>query len=220
MIDISLPLVDPSPSWPGHPPFRRIPVKRLATGDDTEVSEIRMSTHWGTHIDAPSHTVRGAASTESVSINVLVGPASVVDFTDVENQITASALESRVTKLPTRLLLKTRNSLNPGIGGIRFPDEYISLSVDAARWMAGRGVALVGTDFLSIEKPGDASKPVHRTLFEAGVAVLEGLSLHRVTPGEYLLICLPLRLMGSDGAPARAMLLRRGATRSWSDLLG
>ena len=207
MIDISLPLDGSLMVWPGNPRVELIPVKRLARGDDADVSEVRMSSHAGTHLDLPGHTIPGGVLSESLDLDVLVGPAHVVDLGSIETEIGVEDLEGHVSADVRRLLLKTRNSELWGEGPASFPDSYVALSVEAARWLAERGVLLVGIDFLSIERRGAVGRPVHRTLLGAGLAVLEGIDLRNVPPGAYQLVCLPLRLVGSDGAPARAILL-------------
>jgi arylformamidase len=107
----------------------------------------------------------------------------------------------------TRLLLRTDNSSLWETGPQTFPDEYVSLSADGARWLVSRGIRLIGIDFLSIEARGAPGHPTHRTLLEAGVVILEGLDLSGVEPGTYTLVCAPLTIAGADGAPARAVLL-------------
>ena len=203
LIDISMSLGTSSMIWPGHPPFELRPFKRLSDGHDTEVSELRMSTHSGTHVDAPRHILAGAAGSDSIDLESLVGEATVIDCTDVDDEITPAHLERHGPMSP-RALLKTQSSrLRPGDP---FPERWAALTPAAAQWLVGRGVRLVGTDFLSIEPPTSTEKRVHRILIEGGVAILENLRLAHVSPGPYELICLPIRLVDADGVPARAIL--------------
>lgn len=207
MIDISLPLTKDLMVWPGNPRVELVPLKRLAAGQDADVSELRLSTHAGTHLDLPGHTLPGGAMSESIDLDVLVGPAWVGDFTKVEREIDTQDLAEHVPTGAIRLLLRTRNSALWDPLGAPFPSSYVTLSTRAATWLVQSGVRLVGIDFLSIEAPGVPGRPVHAALLSAGVAVLEGLDLRQVQAGPYRLVCLPLRLLGSDGVPARAVLL-------------
>lgn len=106
-----------------------------------------------------------------------------------------------------RLLCRTDNSDRWAPAGAEFPDDYVAITPDGARWIAERGLRLVGVDFLSVERDGPPDFPVHRTLLGAGVIVVEGLDLSKVEPGPYTLVCAPLKVIGGDGAPARAFLI-------------
>lgn len=207
-IDISLPLDAGLMRWPGNPELELRPVKRLANGDDADVSELRMGTHAGTHLDLPGHTIPGGATSESLDLGALVGAAWVADVSDVAGEIGIPDLEPRIPAGTVRLLLKTGNSALWNEPSGPFPASYVALSPSAAEWLAERGVRLVAIDFLSIEARDVPGRPVHRSLLSAGVALLEGVDLRAVGEGPWHLVCLPLRLAGSDGAPARAMLVR------------
>ena len=207
MIDISLALRHDLMVWPGHPRIELIPFKRLSAGQDADVSELRMATHVGTHVDPPCHTIIGGGTSESIDLDALVGPAFVVDLRAAEGEISAEELAAVVPEKTERLLLKTRNSTLWDVPDRPFPPSYVALSKEAAEWLARSRVRLVGIDFLSIEAPGVPGRPVHRALLAAGVTILEGIDLRGAEPGAYYLVCLPLRLLGADGAPARAVLL-------------
>jgi len=192
IIDISLPIGPDTPVWPGDPPVVVEPVARIGDGDPADVSRLSCGTHTGTHVDPPAHFVSGGATVDALPLEVLVGPAVVAAFP--VGPINAAALEAgALTEGCTRLLLRTGAATG-------------SVTADGARWLVERGVRLVGADTLSIEPETD-SYPVHRTLLEAGVVIVEGLDLRAVTPGPYRLVCLPLRIAGGDGAPARVVLI-------------
>jgi arylformamidase len=192
IIDISLPIGPETPVWPGDPPVLVEPVARIEAGDPADVSRLVLGTHTGTHVDPPAHFLPGAATVDALSLDVLVGPAIVADLS--AGPIDRAALESlALSGGSIRLLLKT--------GG-----DAGALTPDGARWLVERGVRLVGADTLSIE-PGSEDYPVHRILLGADIVIVEGLDLAAVAPGSYQLVCLPLRIVGGDGAPARAVLI-------------
>ncbi len=195
--DITLPLSQRTPAYPGDPPFSLTRVADMAHCDAFNLSAVSMSAHAGTHVDAPSHLSLGVP-VDQVPLETLIGPALVVDVADKAG-VTAERLEACAIPPQTqRLLLKT---------GGRPAREAAYLDEGAARWIARRGIRLVGVDTLSVDRPGDQALMAHRALLEAGVIVVEGLELSGVRPGNYTLVCLPLRLQGSDGAPARAVLI-------------
>ena len=192
IIDISRPVGPDTPVWPGDPPVVVEPVARLAAGDPADVSHLSFGTHTGTHVDPPAHFVAGGVTVDDLPLEVLVGPAVVAGFP--AGPIDAGALDgAAVPEGCTRLLLKTGAAAG-------------AVSADGARWLVERGVGLVGVDTLSIE-PATDSYPVHRTLLGAGVVIVEGLDLSAVRPGAFELVCLPLRIAGGDGAPARVVLI-------------
>jgi arylformamidase len=207
--DVSAPLRNGMPVWPGDPPFARTLRKSIDRGDDDTVSEITMSAHAGTHVDAPSHFLRGGGDVGSLPLEVLVGPAVVVGFEDHVETIGATDLER--AGLPdgvVRVLAKTSNS-GWSSAGTAFREDYVAFDPSAAEWCVSHGVRLLGIDYLSIDPFGDGREghPVHHALLEAGVVILEGLDLARVPTGSYLLIALPLSIPEAEGAPARVVLL-------------
>jgi len=193
IIDVSIPIGPDTPVWPGDPPVLVEPVARVAAGDSADVSRLTLGTHTGTHVDPPAHFLPGAATVDVLELDVLIGPAVVAEFP--AGPIDVDALESvALAEGSTRVLLKTGG--NAG-----------ALTPEGARWLVDRGVRLVGADTLSIE-PGTDNYPVHRILLGAGVVIVEGLALAAVASGPYEFVCLPLRVAGGDGAPARAVLIR------------
>ncbi|HEX6536606.1 MAG TPA: cyclase family protein [Gemmatimonadaceae bacterium] len=208
IIDISLPIGPDLVVWPGNPEPRVLPTSRLADGGTSNVSEIRLGSHTGTHVDPPFHTLDDGATVDQLPLDALVGAVEVVDLTSVANTIDVADLAQAMPARPVeRVLFKTRNSARWHTAPQRFATDYVSLSVDGARWMVERGIRLVGTDYLSIEPHGLPGHPTHGVLLEAGVVIVEGLDLSGVSAGAYTLACLPLRIVGADGAPARAVLL-------------
>ncbi len=200
--DVTWPVSPEMPVWPGDPPVRLERVKRMEDGAKDNVSHLACSVHVGTHVDAPLHFIVDGADTASLSLDTLVGPAQVVSLPDAD-AITASLLAPLDLRGVSRLLFKTSNS---DLTHARFVEDFVALTADAAQWLVERGVRLVGVDYLSVERfGGDGS--VHRALLGAGVVVIEGLDLRNVSPGDYTLFCLPLKLAGSEGSPARVILV-------------
>jgi arylformamidase len=178
----------------------------IASGDNSNVSHIKMSCHTGTHVDAPDHFLNNGKTVEALSLDLLVGRAYVLHLPDV-NLITASVLmQADIPPRTRRLLFKTRNSEYWEKGSSEFHTDFVGLSVDAAELLVDRNVKLVGIDYLSIA-PYKMGTPVHTILLNAGMVVIEGLDLSQVSQGRYTLHCLPLKLGGADGAPTRAILV-------------
>jgi arylformamidase len=203
LIDISLPIHDGMVVYEGDPAVSVTAAMSRERGDPANVSLLRLGSHTGTHVDAPAHFLAGTASVDALALDVLVGPALVAELT-ASRTVERADLAALPLQGHTRLLLKTRNSSLWDRDS--FSRDYVALSVEAARLLVERGFRLVGIDYLSIEAFAVTGHPVHTTLLGAGIAILEGLDLRRVTPGVYELLCLPLRVAGADGAPCRAVL--------------
>jgi arylformamidase len=207
IFDVSLPIGPELLTWPGDPGVEVRPSSRISNGDPANVSELRIGTHTGTHVDPPAHFVEGAAAIEAVALEVLFGEAAVADLTAAE---VIGPAELEALSLPDgteRLLCETRNSELWSRLPAEFPDDYVALTPEGAQWCVDRGLRLVGVDFLSVEKDGPPDFPVHHILLENGVIIVEGLNLSAVDPGTYTLACLPLLIAGGDGGPARALLI-------------
>jgi len=205
VIDVSVPVRPGMIVYEGDPPVRRELAQSIAAGGLCNVSRLDCGAHTGTHIDAPVHFIEGAPGIEAVPLDALIGDCVVIDASGVTGNIDAGALEQLgIAAGAERVLFKTRNSALWARG--TFSRDFTALSADAARALVARGVRLVGIDYLSIAPYGDAA-PTHVALLQAGVVILEGLDLRAVTPGAYRLLCLPLLLEGSDGAPARTVLV-------------
>ena len=204
--DVTLTITPQMIVWPGDPPVIMNHISSIASGDSSNVSQISMSCHSGTHVDAPDHFLNNGRTVENLSLDLLVGRAYVLYLPDV-NMITASILmEADIPPRTRRLLFKTKNSDYWAKGNKEFQTDFVGLSVDAAELLVDRNVKLVGIDYLSVA-PYKMGKQVHTILLNAGVVVIEGLDLSNVSPGRYTLHCLPLKLGGADGAPTRAILV-------------
>jgi len=163
------------------------------------LSRLVFGSHSGTHVDAPLHFIGEGGSIDQLSLDALIGPALVVDARGVAEEIGAELVERELPAHCERVLFSTRNSAlwnEPG-----FRSDFVGISPQAASLLVERGVRLVGIDYLSVGAP-----ETHRELLAHDVVLLEGLDLHGVAAGRYRLICLPLRIAGADGAPARAVL--------------
>jgi arylformamidase len=210
MIDVSLPIGPDLLVWPGDPPIDVVPRLRLAKGDPANVSELRMGTHTGTHVDPPNHFVEGSTGVDRVPLDVLMGRAIVVDARHLDRPIEPTDFdELGIPRSETRVLLRTANSELWRTPPVRFPDRYACLTPETAHLVVDRGIRLIGVDFLSVEEKGATGHPVHHILLENGVVIVEGLNLSEAEPGEYTLACLPLKIVDGDGGPARALLVPR-----------
>jgi arylformamidase len=204
--DVSLPIHPQLPVWPGDPPIELVRESSIDQGSNANVSRLACGVHVGTHVDAPLHFIQGGSSVDRFDLNKLIGRVHVVDLQGVRT-ITAGSLDSAgITKRARRLFFKTDNSRLWQEGYSDFVEDFVAMQADAAEWVVQRGIQMVGIDYLSIA-PFKASGPTHRTLLKAGVIVVEGLNLWSVPPGRYNVYCLPLNLVGSDGAPARVVLM-------------
>ena len=205
LIDISVRLHAGMVHWPGDPSVAITRTSDIARGDSATVSKLSMGSHTGTHMDAPRHFFRGGKGLEEMPLETTVGPARVIAIRH-RQWITPEELRSHHIRHSERILFRTRNSTRCWKTD-RFIEDFVYLSTEAARFLAARRVRAVGMDYLSVggyrERNGVT---VHRTLLRAGIWIIEGLDLSRVRPGRYELMCLPLRVCASDGAPARAIL--------------
>ena len=214
-IDISVRLRNGLVPWPGDPPFQLKRVNDMARGDVCTFSALSMSAHAGTHIDAPLHFVKRGRSIDTLPLDATVGPARVIPIRN-RALITADELQPHRIRAGERLLFKTRNSARrrPGV----FFKNYVALGPDAAEYLAARRVRAVGIDGPSIAPLDAHMAGVHRVLLRAGVWIIEWLDLRNVSAGSCHLVCLPLRIVNGDGAPARAILRSsKQRTRKASD---
>ena len=204
LIDISVPITRGLPTWPGSTGFSVEQTLSFQRGDGITVSRLDLDVHTGTHVESALHYVEGGDPVETIPLEAFVGPALVVDLRSADAIGTDELEAAEIPDGTERLLLRTRNS---GLlrAGQDFDQQFVGLTVEGARWVAFGGFRLVGTDFLSIQRFGDDPE-THRVLMRANVAILEGLDLSAVDPGEYRLTCLPIRLHGTEAAPARAIL--------------
>ena len=206
--DISLTITPELPIYPGDPAIVLERIAKMEDGASCNITHLSMSAHVGTHVDAPFHFLGGNTSTvEKLPLNLLIGRAYVLNLPDDLVQITAADLQqAEIPPRTRRLLLKTRNSKLWSRKEKQFNTDFVALNSDAAQYLVNRGIKLVGIDYLSVA-PFRQGEATHKILLQAGVVVLEGLHLSEVSQGRYSLYCLPLKLAGSDGAPARAILI-------------
>jgi len=204
--DITIPITPQMPVWPGDPGVRIERVSKIEDGDNANVTHLSFGAHTGTHVDAPYHFQTEGDTLEKIPLEIFIGSAYVVHLPDTD-LITADVLvRAGIPPHTRRVLFKTRNSTLWASGETEFKTDFVALSPDAATLLVKRGVELVGVDYLSVAPYGD-SRPTHEVLLKAGVLIVEGLNLAEVSQGQYTLYCLPLKLEGVDGAPARAILI-------------
>lgn len=204
--DISVGITEDLPVWPGDPPIVLNQVSSIDNGDGANVSRLEAGVHVGTHIDAPRHFIKGGGAVDEIPLKSLIGRAYVVDLRKAKT-IDADTLEAaRIPPRTRRLLFKTSNSEWWAAGESKFQKDFVAVEPSGAEWLVQKGVRLVGVDYLSVAPFSDGER-THKILLEAGIVVLEGVDLHRVPKGRYTMYCLPVKLVGSDGAPARAILV-------------
>ena len=202
--DISVALRDGTPEWPGDTPYSCRWTWSMAKGATVNVSAITTSPHVGTHADAPLHVKDGWPGSHELPLEPFVGPALVVDVSDVEEEIGFDDLQRRLggTTRVERLLLRTGRTIAAG----PFPESWPALSEGCARSLLGLGLRLLGVDAPSVDRRDSTTLAVHHMLFSGGAFNLENLDLRRVQPGPYELLAAPLRIMALDAAPVRALL--------------
>jgi arylformamidase len=205
LLDVSVLLTAGIPAYPGNPDFELQPVTRIADGGSSNVSRIVMGTHTGTHVDAPRHFFDDGAGVDVLALDLLIGRTRVVEITK-RGGIGPVELTEAGLREDLRVLLKTSNSAL--WNGEAFHKDYTHLTEDGARYLADQGVKVVGIDYLSIEQFKKAGAPAHRALLSQGIVIIEGLNLSQADAGMYDMYCLPLRIAGADGAPARVILKR------------
>ena len=203
--DLSVPISSELPTYPGDPGVRIDDWSSLANGAGANVSVLYFGAHTGTHVDAPAHFIEGAKKVEQLDLDVLIGPAQVIEVPDHKSTIDEGFVAASCESGTIRVLFKTRNS---SLWDHEFKTNFTYLELSAAKKLVAQGVKLVGIDYLSIEQFHSQDHAVHRALLSHEVVILEGLNLAQVPAGKYELICLPLRLRShlGDGAPARAVL--------------
>jgi arylformamidase len=200
--DISLNLSSETVRWVTSPPFELLERRRMSRGDHNNTSAFSASVHSGTHVDAPFHFVPDGGAIDSLPLEIFWGPA-LVHAVEADRLITEEHVNAIALGGETRVLFKTRNSQL--LKKPEYDPDFVAFSVEAARALVARGVKLVGLDYLSVAH-ADSQVPVHRAFLDHGVVLLEGVDLSEIAPGRYELICFPIRLRGSDGAPCRAVL--------------
>jgi len=203
LIDVTVPLDENLPTYPHNTPFSIEPIKRMSRGDGSNLSTLHLGAHSGTHVDAPRHFFDAGPGAEALPLDLLIGRARVVEVRSRQG-ISAEDLAGFNLSEDLRLLIKTPNSRL--WGSKEFHSDYVGVTESGARHLVDHGVKVVGVDYLSVEVFEAPGKPAHHVLLGAGTIVIEGLNLRDVDPGVYDMFCLPLRVVGCDGAPARVVL--------------
>ena len=205
IIDITVPLTTEMPVWPGSKGVKITPTMQMDEGDSYNASRLDCDLHTGTHVDAPRHFLQNGSTVEQLPLDVLVGPSYVAHLPDAADITPRNLTDLNLPSGIKRLLLRTRNSELWAAGTIEFREDFAALTHEAAQWIVDEGIKLIGVDYLSVQRYSDDSR-THQILLGADTVVLEGLNLSNVKAGFYELICLPLKLLGTEAAPARAIL--------------
>jgi arylformamidase len=203
--DITVPIRSTMPVYEGDPSVKIDAWSAFAKGDSSNVSMLNFGAHTGTHVDAPAHFIEGARKIDALPLEVLIGAARVIRVPDDATEIGTAFIEQCNLSDVERIVFHTRNS---SFWDGAFRKDFTHLLPEAAQLLVDRGVKLVATDYLSIEKFHSGHHRTHLTLLSNNVVIVEGLNLSGVPEGDYELICLPLRIAdgAGDGAPARVVL--------------
>jgi arylformamidase len=205
-IDISYPLSDDMVHWPASPIYPHIePVKHPSKGDRVTMTQLNITVHNGTHVDAPLHFIENGTTIDHMPLEVMMGEARIIEIQDKE-AIKPDELSMHDIRAGERILFKTRNSSLYSLGS--FVDDYVYITNKAAVYLRDKGVSVVGIDYLAVGSIRDMESlfEVHKTFLGSGVWIVEGLNLSDVKPGIYEMICLPIKLTGGDASPARAIV--------------
>lgn len=203
--DISLRLGDEALTYPGDPEYSRKELSSTKDGQPFNLSSLSMSAHHGTHLDMPAHIFEGRTTVDELNVDRFVMPARVIDIKDSE-KVCKEEIEDLDLKKGEALLFKSRNSKS-GLSrcGV-FSEDYVYISREAAEFCVSKEIALLGIDYVSVDDFGDEDLTVHRILLNGRVLILEGIVLDEVEEGEYSLFCFPLKIMGGEASPCRAVL--------------
>ncbi len=204
--DITLTITQDMVIWPGDPPVEISRVSEISKGDISNVTKMQMTAHTGTHIDAPCHFIDGGETVENIPIETLTGRVYMLHLPDAKTITLDMVKDSPIPPRTKRVIFRTSNSEQWSSGAKKFKEDFVALSPEAAEHLVNRGIKLIGVDYLSVAAYDDVT-PTHKILLEAGVVIVEGLDLSSVEQGRYTLYCLPIKIGGSDGAPARAILI-------------
>lgn len=202
-IDLSVPVRNGMVHWPGDPEFHINRIKDYSQGDNLVLSHLDLGVHTGTHMDAPLHFVPGGATIDTIPLDATVGPARLIEIHDTESVKPAELADANIQE-GERILLKTVNSAQAW-NSDEFKKDFVYISHEAAAFLASRKIRSVGVDYLSVGGFFKDGPETHRALLGAGIWVIEGLNLTPLRPGPLELVCLPLRLVDAEGAPARAI---------------
>jgi arylformamidase len=216
-IDISVPIYSGMVHWPDNPAVRIERIQDLSRGDAANVSKLELGAHTGTHMDAPRHFLADGAGLDELPLDATIGPARVIRIAHPQ-VILPAELEAHRLRAGERVLFRTQNSERCWKDN-QFVEDFVYIGAAAAQFLVQRQVRTVGIDYLSVGGYVHDGVETHQVLLGAGIWLIEGLNLASVKPGAYDLVCLPLRIVGADGAPARAILRPRGRWESKQDKL-
>lgn len=206
IFDVSLTIHEGMPVWPGDDQVVLKRRTKIEEGAHANVSFLSLSVHTGTHVDAPYHFLANGTKVNEMPLDVLVGPVQVVEIPDSVSVINAEVVSGANIQSGTqRILFKTRNSHYWDLDNDEFQTAFVGIDLSGSQELVKRGIKLVGIDYLSVS-PFKVSKPTHDVLLGSGMIIIEGLDLRNISSGIYDLYCLPIKLLGSDGAPARVIL--------------
>ena len=205
--DITIPVQPGMPIWPGDPPLKLERLASISDGADANVSSIACGVHIGTHVDAPLHFINDGTAVDELSMNTLIGDVHIVEIPNADIIDEEVLDRASIPSDAVRVLFKTRNSELWTSPVHDFQQDYVAIDPGGAAWIVDRGIELVGVDYLSVA-PFESPVATHVHLLEHEVIIVEGLDLHKIIPGKYFLVCLPIKLVGIEGSPARAVLLQ------------
>lgn len=203
-IDISVTIRPGMVRWPGDPEIRKEPFRDMERGDVCNVSSLAFGSHIGTHMDAPLHFIRNGRTLDKMPLDATIGPCRVIEIRDHESVKVEEIAKQRI-KAGERILFKTRNSQKCWKSD-DFDEDFVYISKEGAAFLAQAKIRTVGIDYLSVGGFRRDGVETHHALLGAGIWIIEGLNLSKIKPGRYELNCLPIKILGSDGAPARALL--------------
>lgn len=204
--DISLTIENGMPVWPGDPDVRLERFAEIGNDSTCNISKITMGVHTGTHVDAPVHFLPNGTGVDQLPLKILTGRVYVLEMLKTNLITTATLEKAEIPPRTRRLIIKTRNSQIWSSKSKGFQEEFVGIDADGAQYLVDHGVKLIGMDYLSVS-PFKQGQIPHQIFLKNGVVLLEGLNLSKVSQGRYSLYCLPLKILDSDGAPARAILI-------------
>lgn len=207
-IDVSVPLYSGMVHWPGDPEVEIRRVKTIGPQSNCNLTHLNLGAHTGTHMDAPLHFIAGGDAMETLPLDAVIGPCRVIPIRH-RTIIGMDELKPHKLRAGERILFRTRNSQRSWKSA-QFDTQFVYIPHDTAQYLVDCQIRTLGVDYLSVGGYKQDGTQTHRTLLGAKIWLIEGLNLAKIKPGRYDLVCLPLKLVGSDGAPARATLRPRG----------
>ena len=208
IIDITVPITEDMPVWPGSRRFQVTPVKQMEKGDSSNDSRVNFNLHTGTHIDAPRHFIQSGRTIEQISMDIFIGPCYVAELKSVDKVTPENLSAMDIPSDIERLLIKTKNSELWKNQSHEFNKDFVAFTKEGAQWIVDKGIKLIGIDYLSVQRYYDGPE-AHQILLGADIVALEGLNLSNVEVGFYDLICLPMKLVNTEAAPVRVVLKRK-----------